>query len=53
MLYIRYYELILLLGIDLKLKTEYLHEKQGILISEKALQREMLVIMGETIKPKI
>ena len=45
----------LLLGIDLKLKTEYLQEKQGILISEKALQcqREMMVMMGQTVRPKI
>ena len=42
-------------SIDLKLKTEYLQEKQGILIPEKTLQcqREMLLMMGQTVRPKI
>ena len=41
-----------LLGIDLKLKTEYLPERVGILISIRASQhqREMLLMMGQTVR---
>ena len=44
-----------LLRTDLKLKTEYLQERQGILVSVKTLQRQrkVLVTMGQTVRSKI